>query len=150
MAGTSTCYSPGYRSFLKHLKELESAVTDPGGLAVQLYSNGLIDKVAKERASIIALAPTERSRELLQKLDDKIKSQEEAFEQFLSILVREPTFEDICTKLRATRGNLLMLVWRAHSYIAKCMHHLTLVYNTCQYIAMANRELLYIVPHKSF
>ena len=123
MAGTSTCSRPGYLSFLKHLKELESAVTDPGGLAVELYSNGLIDKVAKERASLISLAPVERSRELLQKLEDKIESQEAAFEKFLSILVRDPTFEDICTKLRATRGNLLLVVCQAH----KQMHHPTLV-----------------------
>ena len=116
MAGTSTCSRPGYDSFLKHLKELESAVTDPGGLAVELYSNGLIDRVAKERASLMALAPIERSRELLQKLEDKIESHEAAFEKFLSILVRDPTFEDICMKLRATRGiNLLMLVWQAHN-----------------------------------
>ena len=117
MSGTSTCSRPGYGSFLKHLKELESAVTDPGGLAVELYSNGLIDRVAKERASLMALAPIERSRELLQKLEDKIKSREALFEKFLSILVRDPTFEDICTKLRATRGNLLLLVWRAHKCI---------------------------------
>ena len=105
MASTSTCSRPGYLSFLKHLKELESAVADPGGLAVELYSNGLIDKVAKERASIIALAPIERSRELLQKLEDKIKSQQAAFNKFLSILVQDPPFEDVCTKLSATRGN---------------------------------------------
>ena len=101
MSGTSR---PGYLSFLKHLKELESAVTDPGGLAVELYSNGLIDKVAKERASLTPLAPVERSRELLQKLEDRIESQEAVFEKFLSILVRDPTFEDVCTKLRTTRG----------------------------------------------
>ena len=82
---------------------------------MELYSKGLIDLVAKERASLMALAPIERSRELLQKLEDKIKSQEDAFEKFLSILVRYPTFEDICTKLRDTRGNLLLLVWRAHT-----------------------------------
>ena len=85
---------------------------------MELYSNGLIDRVAKERASLMALAPVERSRELLQKLEDKIKSQEDAFEKFLSILVRYPTFEDICRKLRDTRGNLLLLVWRAHTSLS--------------------------------
>ena len=98
-------FSPGYLSFLKHLKELESAVTDPGGLAVELYSNGLIDRVTRQRASLVSVTQLERSRELLQKLEDKIESEEAAFEKFLSILVRDPTFEDVCTKLRATRGN---------------------------------------------
>ena len=105
MAGTSTRSRPGYLSFLKHLKEMESAVTDPGGLAVQLYSNGLIDRVTRQRASLVSVTQLERSRELLQKLEDKIESQEAVFEKFLSILVRYPTFEDVCTKLRAIRGN---------------------------------------------
>ena len=115
MAGTATCSRPGYLSFRKHLKELESAVTDPGGLAVELYSDGLIDKVTLQKASLASVTQLERSRELLLKLEDKIKSQEDAFEKFLSILVRYPTFEDICTKLRGTRGNLLLLVWRTHT-----------------------------------
>ena len=105
MAGTSTCSRPGYLSFLKHLKELESAVTDPGGLAVELYSNSLIDRVTRQRASLASVTQLERSRELLQKWEDKIETKEAAFEKFLSILVRDPTFEDVCTKLRATRGN---------------------------------------------
>ena len=107
MAGTATCSRPGYLSFLKHLKELESAVTDPGGLAVELYSNGLIDRVTRQRASLISVTQLERCRELLQKLEDKIESEEAAFEKFLSILAPDPTFEDVCTKLRATRGNSL-------------------------------------------
>ena len=53
-------------------------VTDPGGLAVELYSNGLIDRVARERASLATVAPLERSRELLQKLENRIESEEAA------------------------------------------------------------------------
>ena len=82
---------------------------------MELYSNGLIDRVTRQRASLASVTQLERSRELLQKLEDKIKSEEAAFEKFLSILVRDPTFEDISTKLRDTRGNLLMLVWRTHT-----------------------------------
>ena len=104
MASISTCSRPGYVSFLKHLKELESAITDPGGLAVELYSNGLIDKVARERASLATVAPLERSRELLQKLENRIESEEAAFDRFLSILARDPTMEDVCEKLRANKG----------------------------------------------
>ena len=99
------CSRPGYRSFLRHLKELESAITDPGGLAVELYSHGLIDRMARQRASLPSMAQLERSRELLHRLEEKIESMEAAFDIFLSILVREPTTEDICRKLRATRGN---------------------------------------------
>ncbi|CAI8029659.1 hypothetical protein GBAR_LOCUS16830 [Geodia barretti] len=106
MAGTATCSRPGYLSFLKHLKELESAVTDPGGLAVELYSNGLIDRVTRQRASLVSVTQLERSRELLQKLEDKIESEESVFDLLISILVKHPTMEDICTKLKTTRDEL--------------------------------------------
>ena len=96
---------PGYHSFRKHLKELESVVTDPGGLAVQLYSIGLIDRVAKQRASLPSVTQLERSRDLLQKLEDKIEFSEAAFDEFLSILDHDPTMEDVCKILRASRGN---------------------------------------------
>ena len=101
---TSTPPLPGHRALLKHLKELESAVIDPGGLAMELYSNRLIDKVTRQKASLLHVTQLERSRELLQKLADKIESNEAIFDKFLSILTRDQTMEDICTKLRATRG----------------------------------------------
>ena len=104
MASSLRCCRPGHRSLLKHLKELELAVTDPGGLAVQLYSNGLIDQMTRQKASLTSVTQLERSRELLQKLEDKIESDEAIFDGFLSILAGDPTMEDICTKLRATRG----------------------------------------------
>ena len=101
----STCSRPDYLSFLKHLKELESAVTDPGGQAVELYSNGLIDRVTRQRTSLASVTQLERSRELLQKLEDKIESEESVFDLLISILVKHPTMEDICTKLKTTRGS---------------------------------------------
>ena len=101
---TSTPPHTGHRAFLEHIQELESAVTDPGGLAVQLYAKGLIDQVTRQRASLTSVTQLERSRELLEKLEQKIKSDEAIFDIFLSILAPNPTMEDICTKLRATRG----------------------------------------------
>ena len=83
---------------------LRTAITDPGGLALELYSKGLIDNLTLQRMNIFLLAPLERSRELLQKLEVKIKENEEAFDTFLSILDPDPTMEDICRELRATRG----------------------------------------------
>ena len=96
---------PGFLSFLTHLKELESAVTDPGGLAVQLYSIGLIDRVSRQRASLASVTTLERSRELLQKLEDKIEADDAVFDKFLSILKRDPTMEDLWEKLSAERGS---------------------------------------------
>ena len=122
MAKTTTCSRPGYVSFRKHLNELESAVTDPGGLAVELYSYGLIDRVARERASLATVAPLERSRELLQKLENRIESEEAAFDKFLSILARDPTMEDMCTKLRAGNGKLCAYL----HFVAELIHYFTI------------------------
>ena len=92
-----------YRSFLQHLNALETAITDPGGLATLLYQEGLIDRLAWQRAdNTLSLAVLERSRELLQKVEVKIENEEEAFDKFLSILSRDPSMEDICRRLRTT------------------------------------------------
>ena len=83
------------RSFRKHLKALETAVTDPGGLATSLYQEGLIDTLARQRAlNTPSLSTLERCRELLQKVEVKIENEETAFDTFLSILSRDPSKED--------------------------------------------------------
>ena len=100
-----------HRSFLKHLNGLETAVTDPGGLAISLYQEGLIDRLAWQRAdNTLSLAVLERSRELLQKVEVKIENEEAAFDKFLSILSKDPSMKDICERLRATRGRVCWAV----------------------------------------
>ena len=95
-----------HRSFLSHLKALETAITDPGGLATSLYQEGLIDRLAWQRAdNTPSLAVLERSRELLQKVEVKIEQEDATFDTFLSILSRDPSMEDICRQLKATRGS---------------------------------------------
>ena len=76
---------PSHHSFRGHLSELELAVTDPGRLAVALYSIGLVDRVARQRASLGSVVSVERSRELLQTLESKIEQDEGNFGKFLSI-----------------------------------------------------------------
>ena len=77
---------------------------------MELYSNGLIDRVTRQRASLVSVTQLERSRELLQKLEDKIESEESVFDLFTSLLVKHPTMEDICTKLKITRGSSYVYV----------------------------------------
>ena len=93
-----------HRAFIEHLKTLETEITDPEGLASALYSKALIDRLAWHTASNRSATKLERSRELLQKLEVKIQEDEGAFYTFLSILDPDPTKEDICRDLRATRG----------------------------------------------
>ena len=78
-------------AFLKHLKDLETVITDPGGLGTSLYSKGLIDNLAWQKATNSSSTVLERSRELLQKLEGKIDEDESALDTFLAILDRDPT-----------------------------------------------------------
>ena len=94
-----------HRAFLRNLKALEEAIMDPGGLATHLYAEGLIDKLAWQRATQLQSATTlERSRELLQKLEVKIEKEETVFDTFLAVLDEDPTMNEMCRKLRATVG----------------------------------------------
>ena len=96
--------SPSHRAFLKHLDDLEVATTDPEGLATQLYADGLIDRLALQRANPAEGTQLERSRKVLQTLDAKLQTNTGGFDVFLSILDRDPTMVDMCRKLRDTRG----------------------------------------------
>ena len=79
---------------------------------MELYSIGLIDREAKERASLGAASQLERSRELLGTLETKIELEEKNFDKFLSIIHRDPTMQDTWEKLRATRGIwLIIILW---------------------------------------
>ena len=102
--------SNDYRAFVQHMAPLRTAITDPGGLALELYSEGLIDMLARQKINTPSLPQLERSQELVEQLEVKISENEEAFDTFLSILDRDPTMEDICRDLRATRGIAIMVV----------------------------------------
>ena len=96
--------NPGHEAFLVHLDTLRTAVTDPGGLATALYSRGLIDRLAYQRANLTTLTTLERSQELLSALDGKIAASEAAFDTFLSLISRNPVMEDMCAVLSESRG----------------------------------------------
>ena len=102
---------PGYRAFLTHMDTLRTAITDPGHLATQLYAKGLLTSLAHQRANLASLAPLERSQELLSVLDGRIASDEGAFDKLLSVLSQEPVMEELCGKLRESRGEGAQ-VWR--------------------------------------
>ena len=104
--------NPGHCSYREHLPELETAVTNPGRLAVELYSIRLLDREAKERASLVSASQLERSRELLGTLETKIELEEKNFDKFLSILHRDPTMQDIWERLRTTRDKIMIGEYR--------------------------------------
>ena len=96
--------SASYRAFIAHLDALRTAITDPAHLATQLYSAGLITQLAHQRAGLTTLASLERSNELLTTLDGRLATDEGAFDKFLSVLSSDPVMEEMCRKLRDTKG----------------------------------------------
>ena len=94
----------GYRAFFTNLDALRTAITDPGYLATQLYSAGLINQLAHQRAGLATLAPLERSNELLTALDGRLATDEGAFDKFLLLLSSDPVMEDMYRKLRDSKG----------------------------------------------
>ena len=114
--------SAGYRAFLAHLDALRTAITDPGHLATQLYSAGLITQLAHQRAGLTTLAPLERSNELLTALDGRLATDDGAFDKFLSVLSSDPVMEEMCSKIRETRGErTIELHVLPSSYMSNCM-----------------------------
>ena len=101
---SSPYQGPRYRAFLTHLNTLRTAITDPGHLATQLYAKGLLSSLAHQRANLVSLAPLERSQEILSALDGRIASDEGAFDEFLSVLSQDPVMEELCGRLRESRG----------------------------------------------
>ena len=97
---------PGYRAFLMHLDALKTAITDPGHLATQLYSAGLITQLAHQNSNLdtVAPVPLKRSSQLLTALDGKLATDEGAFDKFLSVLSSDPVMEEMYRKVRETRG----------------------------------------------
>lgn len=104
MATPPLSRNPGHEAFLVHLDTLRTAVTDPGGLATALYSQGLIDRLVYQRANLTTLTTLERSQELLSALDGKIAASKAAFDTFLSVISRNPVLEDLCALLSESRG----------------------------------------------
>lgn len=107
MATPPLSRNPGHEAFLVHLDSLRTAVTDPGGLATALYSQGLIDRLVYQRANLTTLTTLERSQELLSALDGKIATSKAAFDTFLSVMSRNPILEDLRALLSESRGIII-------------------------------------------
>ena len=71
--------STQHSAFVQHMAPLRIAITDPGGLALELYSEGLIDMLARQKINTPSLPQLERSQELVEKLEVKIAENEIRF-----------------------------------------------------------------------
>ena len=92
--------SAEHRAFQKHLAVLSDGISDPGWLAIQLYSRDMISRDMIREAQLETIPAPTRTRKLLSAVENQIlTSPEPKFRDLLDILHSEPSLEHIARKL---------------------------------------------------
>ena len=95
------------RTFQKCFSVLVDGISDPGQLAVQLYSRELIGPHIRTEAHKPAIAEQAKIEMLLSAVEDQIAtSPASKFREFLDILQNEPSLQHLATKLENTYQEL--------------------------------------------
>ena len=96
------------RAFRKCFSALVGGITDPGWLAVQLYSRELIGPDIRTEAQKQAIAKRVKIEMLLSAVEVQIvASPATKFREFLDVLQNEPSLQHLATRLENTRCELV-------------------------------------------
>ena len=99
--------SAEYRAFRKCFSALVGGITDPGWLAIQLYSKELIGPDVRREAQKPAIAERVKIEMLLSAVEDQIvASPATKFREFLDVLQNEPSLQHLATSLENTHHEL--------------------------------------------
>ena len=92
--------SAEYRAFRKCFSALADGITDPGRLAVQLYSRELIGPDLRTEAQKQAVGERVKIVNILSAVEDQIvASPATKFSEFLDVLQSEPSLQHLATRL---------------------------------------------------
>ena len=95
------------RTFRRCFSVLADGITDPGWLAVQLYSRELIGRDIRTEAQKPAVEERAKSVKLLSAVEDQIvTSPATKFREFLDVLQNEPSLQHLATRLENTHHEL--------------------------------------------
>ena len=95
------------RTFRKCFSVLVDGITDPGRLAVQLYSRELIGPDVRTEAQKPAIAERVKKVNLLSTVEDQIvASPTTKFREFLDVLQNEPSLQQLAERLESTYREL--------------------------------------------
>ena len=95
------------RAFRKCFSVLADGITDPGRLAVQLYSRELIGPDIRTEAQKQAIAERVKIEMLLTAVEDQIvASPTTKFREFLDVLQNEPSLQHLATRLENSQHEL--------------------------------------------
>ena len=104
---TSKRNSAECRAFRKCFAVLADGITDPGRLAVQLYSKELIGPDIRTEAQKPAIPEREKIVNILSAVEDQIiASPVTKFREFLDVLQNEPSLQHLATSLENTHSEL--------------------------------------------
>ena len=96
-----------YHAFRKCFSALVDGITDPGRLAIQLYSKELIGPDIRREAQKSAIAERVKIEMLLSAVEDQIVASPAAkFREFLKVLQNEPSLQHLATRLEDTYDEL--------------------------------------------
>ena len=96
------------RAFRECFSVLADGITDPGRLAVQLYSRELIGTDIRTEAQKPAIAERVKIERLLPAVEDQIvASPATTFREFLDVLQNEPSLQHLATRLENTCREVL-------------------------------------------
>ena len=99
------------RAFRKCFADLTEGITDPGLLAVQLYSKDLIGRDIRTETNNRAIAVRERTVMLLSAVEDQIvTSPDTNFRKFLEVLQIQPHLHNLATRLDGARREFVSLL----------------------------------------
>ena len=99
--------SSEHQAFQKCFAVLNNGILDPGWLASELFTRGMISSNVRQEAQLDSLAASKRTHKLLSAVEQQIKtSPTSKFREFLDILYSEPAqkhlarmLEEACSKL---------------------------------------------------
>ena len=99
--------STEYRAFQKCFSALVDGITDPGWLAIQLYSRELVEPDLRTEAQKQHIVPQVKIVNLLSAVEDQIvASPATKFREFLDVLQNEPSLQHLATMLENTYHEL--------------------------------------------
>ena len=99
--------SPEYRAYQRCFSVLADGITDPGRLAVQLFSRDLIGPDLRKEAQKQAIEEGAKIERLLAAVEDQIVTCPAArFREFLDVLQNEPSLQHLAARLESTYHEL--------------------------------------------
>ena len=114
--------TPEYAAFRLLFANLAGGVVDPLKLAVELFSEGLVDKDDIEKAGFETHTKYKRMTHLLKTVLERIVANPETYEKLREVLDREPSYGHLANLMTKTLGEgcfcTIMVMGEGHKAVS--------------------------------